>query len=363
MALFELSLPSGKLKASFRKHVLNFKKPAGTSRGVMNTKDCYLLEVYFEGEPNTVGTGECSPLWGLSIDPEESYEPILTALCQDINNYNSWLNNKLVNYPSILFGLEMALKDLESNGKRIFFPSNFTKRLDSVEINGLVWMGELSFMKEQIKTKLKDGYDCIKLKIGALNFDQEVQLIQSIREQYSKEELAIRVDANGAFSVEEAMDKLKTLNKLALHSIEQPIKAGNWNAMKSLCTSSPLPIALDEELIGVVEIDQQRELLQTIQPQYLILKPSLLGGFKATEQWIQLAEENNIAWWITSALESNVGLNAIAQFTYASGNKLPQGLGTGSLYTNNIGEVDFLKSNQFYFKEFNIPSNTNTTNS
>lgn len=355
MSLFNLHLPERKLKAYCKKHVLNFKVPAGTSRGVMHQKESFILYVEHVNSPGVVGVGECSPLWGLSIDPKEEYESLLRDICADINNYRAWMFDRLVDYPSIYFGLEMALKDLEQGGKRTLFPSKFSEGKDSIEINGLVWMGDIDSMENQIQAKLKDGYDCIKLKIGSLNFEDEIALLKAIRNKYPKEQLNIRLDANGAFSAKEAMGKLEKLSEFDIHSIEQPIKAGNWNAMKTICANSPIPIALDEELIGIVGWKKKLKLVKTIKPQYLIIKPSLVGGFKSTEGWINIAKAYNVGWWITSALESNVGLNAIAQFTYVTGNKMPQGLGTGSLYSNNVGEVNFLTSKQFNYRKFEIP--------
>ena len=239
-------------------------------------------------------------------------------------------------FPSIQFGIEMAFKSLENENEFELFPSAFTKGEEAIAINGLIWMGEKDFMKSQIEDKLKSGFNCIKMKIGAIDFDTEIELLKYIRSQYSAEEIELRVDANGAFDPKNALEKLKRLSELELHSIEQPIKQGNWEKMARLCAETPLPIALDEELIGVFEVTKKKKLLQTIQPQYLIFKPSLIGGFKGTQQWIDLAETNTIGWWNTSALESNIGLNAISQFTYEKNVTMPQGLGTGSLYTNNI---------------------------
>jgi len=355
MPLFNLNLPDRKLKAYCKKHVLNFKQAAGTSRGVMHQKECFIVYIEHVNNPGIFGIGECSPLWGLSIDPKEDYESLLRDICEDINNYRAWMFNRLVDYPSIYFGLEMALKDLEQGGTQKLFPSPFTNNQESIEINGLVWMGDIGFMEEQIQAKLNDGYDCIKLKIGSLHFEDEIALLREIRSKYSKEQLTIRLDANGAFPIKEAINKLERLSEFDIHSIEQPIKAGNWAAMKSICANSPIPIALDEELIGIVGWKKKQKLIQTIKPQYIILKPSLVGGFKSTEGWINIAKAYGVQWWITSALESNIGLNAIAQFTYITGNKMPQGLGTGGLYINNIGDVNFLESKQFNYRDFVIP--------
>ena len=363
--IFELSLPQTKLTAEWEKKVLQFKSPAGTSRGVLHTKDCFFLYIKSIESNQTnriIGTGECSPIWGLSLDNQDQYEPILNQLCKDINNYKVWLNDGLESFPSILFGLEMALKSLEQKGSRILFPSNFTHKNDSIKINGLVWMGDIDFMKKQIDKKIEEGYNCIKLKIGALNFESEIELIQQIRLKYSKELLEIRVDANGGFEFNSVMEKLKKLANLGIHSIEQPIPAGNWEQMSLLCETSPIPIALDEELIGVSD---KYGLLEKIKPQYIILKPSLLGGFSASEQWILAAEKLKINWWITSALESNIGLNAIAQFTYCTKNKLPQGLGTGAIYKKNIGKGNCLIGDKFFFKSVKVlktPKNRLKTN-
>lgn len=355
MPLFTLKHTDKWLKAHCKKQVLKFKQPAGTSRGVMMEKECYIIYIEYLNYPGVVGIGECSPLWGLSIDPKEGYESLLLDICADINNYKAWMYNRLIDYPSIYFGLEMALKDLEQGGKRILFPSKFTEFKDTIEINGLVWMGNIDFMEQQIQAKIKDGYDCIKLKIGSLEFDEEIKLLAQIRAKYPPEKLSIRLDANGAFSESEVEQKLEKLSTFDIHSIEQPIKAGNWKLMKTICASSPIPIALDEELIGIVGWAKKQDLIKTIRPQYIIIKPSLVGGFKSTEGWINIAKTYGVQWWITSALESNVGLNAIAQFTFATGNKLPQGLGTGSLFNNNIGDVNFLESKQFHFREFHVP--------
>ena len=238
MPLFNLHLPDRKLKAWYKKHVLKFKQAAGTSRGIMTEKETYVIYIQYTNYPELgTGVGECSPLWGLSIDPKEDYEELIRDICQDINNYRAWMYDRLVEYPSIYFGLETALKDLEQGGKRTLFASDFTKKKKSIHINGLVWMGELPFMKEQIAQKIADGYNCIKLKIGALDFEKEIALLTGIRAAYSPEQLEIRVDANGAFSIEEAQHKLEILSKFNLHSIEQPIKAGQWEEMKKLCIS------------------------------------------------------------------------------------------------------------------------------
>ena len=321
------------MKATYKKYTLNFKRPSGTSRGVLTTKETWFIILE---EENNFGIGECGILRTLSIDDRPDYEEKLKWTCQNIHLPKDELLAELVEFPSIQFGVEMALLSLKSQDPFQLFPSAFTKGEKGIPINGLIWMGEEAFMHEQIQQKLELGFSCIKLKIGAIDFDKEIALLQSIRKKYSASEIELRVDANGAFQPHEALQKLQRLSELDLHSIEQPIKQGQFSEMEKLCAETPLPIALDEELIGVFSVTKKEELLQTIQPQYIILKPSLIGGFKGTQEWIDLAEKQNIGWWITSALESNIGLNAISQFTFKQDSNMPQGLGTGSLYTNNI---------------------------
>lgn len=318
------------MKARFYKRTFQFKRPSGTSRGVLTEKHAWFLEVWNEENPKIIGTGECSIIPGLSPDYEndEQYEQKLISAC---NN----LSQDLSDFPSIQFGIETALLDLKNGGKGIIFDNDFTNGMQKIAINGLIWMGEEAFMQEQIEQKIAEGYTTIKLKIGAIDFDSEIALLKSIRSRFSSEQITLRVDANGAFSFEESLNKLSILSKLDIHSIEQPIKAGQWKEMSQLCLSTPIPIALDEELIGINLIEDKIKLLEVISPQYIILKPSLHGGIKGCKEWIELAEKLNISWWMTSALESNVGLNAICQFTAEYNNNLPQGLGTGSLYVEN----------------------------
>lgn len=321
------------IKASYKKYVLNFKNPSGTSRGILRTKETWFLVLEQKGK---VGYGETGLFRGLSIDDVPNYEEKLSWICKNINLGVKKLLIETVCFPSIQFSLEQAFLSLKSNNPFELFPSKFTKSNASIPINGLIWMGDKSFMKSQILEKLKAGFSCIKMKIGAINFDTEVSLLKYIRKEFSASDVELRVDANGAFSPNEALDKLQVLSALNLHSIEQPISQGQIKEMAELCLKSPLPIALDEELIGVFSSVKKREIIKTIKPHYIILKPSLVGGFSGTKEWIDVAEENNVEWWITSALESNIGLNAIAQFTYILDSKLPQGLGTGSLFNNNF---------------------------
>lgn len=321
------------MKASYKRHNLIFKRPSGTSRGVLTEKETWYIILE---DNNKKGIGECGILRSLSFDDRPNYEEKLKWVVDNIHLGQEVLWESLREWPSIQFGLEQAFLSLESQDPFVLFPSPFTKGEDSIDINGLVWMGEESFMKEQIDEKLKEGFTCVKLKIGAIDFERELGLLRYIRQHYTAEDIELRVDANGGFSPEEASDKLEILSHLDLHSIEQPIKQHQINAMATLCNNTPLPIALDEELIGVLSIEDKKELLDRINPQYIILKPSLIGGFKGSLEWITLAEKRNIRWWVTSALESNIGLNAIAQWTYTLNNMMPQGLGTGALYTNNI---------------------------
>lgn len=321
------------MKAKYIRHILNFKRPGGTSRGVLHQKETFYLLIE-KGEK--FGIGECGLLRGLSIDDRPDYEEKLQWVCDHISESKETLLEELRDFPSIQIGLETALISLNSRDPFEIFPSGFVRGTEAIPINGLVWMGDYQFMKEQISQKLEEGFSCIKMKIGAIDFEKELSLLKSIRKDFSASQIVLRVDANGAFHFEEAKEKLKILSELDLHSIEQPIKAGQWQEMAELCNETALPIALDEELIGVTKKGKKKELLETIKPQYIILKPSLVGGFHGTDQWISLAEDQGTGWWITSALESNIGLNAIAQYTFSKGVKMEQGLGTGSLYTNNI---------------------------
>ena len=321
------------MKATYFKHQLQFKRASGTSRGILTYKDTWFIQI----EKGTLkGIGECGMFKGLSIDDRSDFDTKLAWTCENIHLGLDVLLESLIEFPSIQFGLEMAFQSLKQKGSFELFPSDFTRGQDSIPINGLIWMGDKSFMNRQIKDKLAAGFTCIKLKIGAIDFDNELELIKSIRNEFDAETIEIRVDANGAFQPEEALEKLKLLSDYDLHSIEQPIKQGQLHEMAQLCSETPLPIALDEELIGVFSVTNKALLLQTIKPQYIILKPTLVGGFKGSQEWIALAESNTIGCWVTSALESNIGLNAIAQWTYNLNSPLPQGLGTGSLFTNNI---------------------------
>ncbi|MCU4175114.1 o-succinylbenzoate synthase [Carboxylicivirga sp. N1Y90] len=334
------------LKASFSKHILKFRKPGGTSRGVLYEKPSWYIKL--EDKKGNIGIGECSLIPGLSPDNMDQIELQLQLVCDHINDFREDFHARLVDWPAIRFALEMAFKGLETGNPYLLYPSLFTSGSDSIAINGLIWMGSVDDMNQQIEQKLDQGFSCLKLKIGALDFESEIEVLKNIRKRFSKEALELRVDANGAFAIEDAGNKLKELAQFDIHSIEQPIQAGQWEAMRLLCRNTPLAIALDEELIAVNQFAKKKELLALIEPQYIILKPSLLGGWKASEEWIAIAQQYNIAWWVTSALEGNVGLNAIAQWTYTLKNRMPQGLGTGQVYTNNVQSPLYLKGDALF---------------
>ena len=321
------------IKASYKKYLLNFKNPSGTSRGILRTKETWFIILEENGK---IGIGETGLFRGLSIDDVLNYEEQLNWVCENINLGLAYLLDEVFAFPSIQFGLEQAFLSLQSKNKFEIFPSEFTKGKEAIAINGLVWMGDQDFMKRQIKEKLKTGFSCIKMKIGAIDFEAEIRLLKSIRKEFSANEIELRVDANGGFTSENALEKLKVLSALEIHSIEQPIRQGQLDEMALLCEKTPLPIALDEELIGIFSGEEKQQLMATVKPQFIILKPSLVGGFGGSKEWIDIAQKNNVGWWITSALESNIGLSAIAQFTHTLQNKLPQGLGTGGLFTNNF---------------------------
>ncbi|MDG2370871.1 MAG: o-succinylbenzoate synthase [Flavobacteriales bacterium] len=333
------------LKADFTSHTLIFNNPSGTSRGVLNTKPSWFLRVWNENNPNIYGIGECSPIKGLSIDPIDAIDKKLTQICNNINNIDSI---DIDQFPCIKFGIETAFKDLKNGGRKIIFNNSFSRSQSKIKINGLIWMDNKEAMLNSIRIKIENGYNCLKLKIGAIDFSDELSLLAFIRKEFNSSELEIRVDANGAFIKENALLKLNSLAKFDIHSIEQPIKPKQFSTMNKLCNESPIPIALDEELIGIINNQSQENLLDTINPKYIVLKPSLLGGLDSTKSWIKLAEKRKIKWWVTSALESNIGLNSIAQFTAEFSNKLPQGLGTGQIYKNNIPSFLELKADELY---------------
>ena len=330
--------------------LLHFRQPAGTSRGTYTTRKVWYLHLTSPDFPGRVGIGECAPLPALSCDDLPDYEVILAKACRRLEERQGRLDvDSLCDYPSILFGLETAIRHFFA-GSWALCDTAFSRGEAGIPINGLIWMGDFDKMLSQIEKKMEAGFRCIKLKIGAINFEEELALLRHIRTRFSSKEIELRVDANGAFSPVDAMEKLKRLSELDLHSIEQPIRQGQWREMARLCARTPVPIALDEELIGVNDAGQKRELLEAIRPRYIILKPALAGGFSGTEEWIRLAEARGIGWWGTSALESNIGLSALAQWTYGLQNPMPQGLGTGLLYTNNIPSPLQLTGERLYYR-------------
>lgn len=322
------------LKAAYTPYNLIFKEPAITSRAVMTEKLTYFVKIWDDEDPLRYGVGECALFKGLSYDDRTDYEMMLTQACRDIA---SFVPEKYQEYPSILFGIETAFSDFIHGGIRKPF---IGKQFDDgrpIVINGLVWMGNKEQMIRRVDEKLKAGFKCVKFKIGGIDFDEEFDIVRTVRNHFPAKDLEIRLDANGGFSPLEAMNKLELLSQLDIHSIEQPIKPRQWSKMKELCDNSPIDIALDEELIGLIRNEDREEMLDTIKPQYIILKPSLCGGFSGAEAWIRFAESRGIGWWATSALESNIGLNAIARWVDNYSPEMPQGLGTGNLYENNIG--------------------------
>lgn len=334
------------LNIAFQPHTLLFRKEAGTSRGVLTDKTSWIIQITDSEQPGVYGIGECGPLKGLSTDDIPDFESRLSSVCAVFNeldlevfpfNLGIILDQIVpVDLPSVRFGIEMALLDIMNGGQHIYFDNAFTKGQAGIPMNGLIWMGSYDQMMEQVEQKLDEGYTTLKMKVGAIDFEQECRLLSVIRSRYGAQEITLRVDANGAFSTNDAMVKLEQLAAFQLHSIEQPIRAGQVDCIAELCEISPIPIALDEELIGISDYRQKFALLKKIKPQFVILKPTLLGGFRHTKEWIEIANRLNIPWWITSALESNIGLSAIAQFTASFDNRLPQGLGTGQLYHNNF---------------------------
>ncbi len=336
------------MQAYYKKYILDFKRLSGTSRGVLRQKVTWFLILEDHGKK---GIGECGLLRGLSFDDVDGYEDKLAWTCDNIALGCVALWEALSDFPSIQFGVEQAFLSLQSENPFVLFASDFVEKGSPIPINGLIWMGDEGFMHDQIDQKLSEGFRCIKIKIGAIDFETEISLLASIRRKYSQEQIELRVDANGAFEPPKALENLNRLAQYDLHSIEQPIRQGNPEAMRLLCEVTPIPIALDEELIGIPDVTKKQNLLQTIKPQYIILKPSFVGGYRGSKEWIDLAEKEDIGWWITSALESNIGLNAIAQWAYTLRSQMPQGLGTGSLYTNNFESPLEVENGELFYKK------------
>jgi o-succinylbenzoate synthase len=346
------------LLIQYQPYLFHFNFAAGTSRGVLREKKSWFVKVSDHEQPGIFGYGECGPLAGLSTDDIPDFEAKLTEICQlfnslelDVFPFNLPIILEQVipsQFPSIRFGIEMALLDFMNGGTQVQYPNGFSQKRQGIPINGLIWMGSEAFMHSQINEKIAQGFTTIKLKVGALDFEQECRILYSLRSRYSPEEISLRVDANGAFEAHNALEKLNRLAEFSLHSIEQPVAAGQPELMARLVATSPIPIALDEELIGKMDYMEKFSLLKAIHPPYIILKPTLLGGFQQCREWIEIAQRLSIAWWITSALESNVGLNAIAQFTAQFAPLLPQGLGTGQIYQNNFRSPLSIQNGSLY---------------
>jgi o-succinylbenzoate synthase len=334
------------IKATINKVDFQFITPGQTSRGTLYSKPSWFFTLFQE---DRIGIGECSVIPGLNPEFKEGYEQKVHEVGEKINLGDIIQLSDLDDFPSIQFGLETALIDLNQAPQGVLFPSAFTYGDQGIAINGLIWMGSKSEMKNHIREKLIAGFKVLKLKVGALDFKEELDLLKNIRKEFNSKYLEIRLDANGAFSPNEAIEKLKWLSDYQIHSIEQPIKEGNWDEMAKLCRTTPLPIALDEELIGIRSLESKKDLLLQINPHYIILKPSLLGGLEKSQEWIKLAEDQNIGWWATSVLESNIGLNAIAQWVFTQKPQMVQGLGTGQVFSNNITSPLELRGPELFY--------------
>lgn len=348
------------LRASYFRKVFTFNFKARTSRGLMKDKTSWFIKLWHEEFPECYGLGECGPLPGLSVDAKPDFEDKLRNIINAINESNYAEGNTHdqlmalvpVDYPSIVFGLETAFLDLSNGGGRVIYRNRFLEG-EQIPINGLIWMGDMDFMMGQISIKVSEGFRCVKLKVGGLDFDRECDILHYIRKRYFRENIIIRLDANGAFKLDDALYKLEQLAKYDIHSIEQPIKP-NLPEMEELCRKSPIAVALDEELIGKYRPQEKADLLHRLNPDYIILKPTLHGGLRGCAEWIDIAEKQNTGWWITSALESSIGLNAICQFTANYDVELPQGLGTGMIYENNFSSPLEVKSGHIFYNKRNL---------
>ena len=338
------------MEANFVRYLMNFYNTVGTSRGTMEVRETWFLFIKDNGR---LGMGECGMLKGLSCDDLPDFEEKLQWVCDHIQLGEIQLYQAMREYPAIQFGIEQAFLSFHSPHPGLLFPSEFTAGKKSIPINGLLWMGKPTEIRQQFEDKV-GHFPCVKMKVGALNFQTELDLLSEFRAQYPPDQLEIRLDANGAFTPENVEERLAQLAEFSIHSIEQPIRPKQYDLMRDLCQTSPIPIALDEELIGIFDREDKEKLLDTIQPQYIILKPSFVGGFRGSQEWIDLANERNIGWWITSALESNVGLNAIAQWTFTLGSSMPQGLGTGSLYRNNFQSPLTIKEGHLWHQDIDL---------
>lgn len=324
------------IRARWTENLLTPRFPLGTSKGTITERTVWYLSAWEEDRPDIIGVGEVALFPGHSREFPADVRTKLVELCADTSDWEDRLTGDLVDVPSVRFAVEQCLKDLEASGSKVLFPSEFTLGRKGIPINGLVWMGDRSEMRARIRERLAAGYACIKMKIGAIGIEEEIAILREVRNEFGPEEVVLRVDANGAFDARSAPAILVRLAELGVESIEQPVPAGLYEVMAELCADPPLPIALDEDLIGHNTYDAKVDLLDAVKPQAIVIKPSLVGGWKAAHDWIRLAEARGVRWWITSALESTIGLNAIAQWTATLGVTAPQGLGTGGVYTNNI---------------------------
>ena len=324
------------IAARWIEHTLQPRFELGTSKGAINARSVWYLLAWHTERPELVGIGEAALFPGHSKEFPADVKTKLIELCADTHEWQRRLTTDLVDVPSVRFAVEQCLRDLEVSGTKQLFPSPFLLGHQHIPINGLVWMGDKATMKQRIREQIEKGFTTVKMKIGAIGIDDELELLAAVRHEFGPNEITLRVDANGAFGARDAMNVLNRLADLQVHSIEQPVHAGLFEVMAELCERSPVPIALDEDLIGLNTRDAKVDLLNNVKPQYIVIKPSLVGGWAATQEWIELAKARNIGWWITSALESSIGLNAIAQYTASLNVTMPQGLGTGNVYSNNI---------------------------
>ncbi len=348
------------MKALIKKYPLKFKFDAGTSRGVLREKTSCFIAIFDERDPSCFGLGECGPLPGLSPDLNNDLDTEIQRVCSRFellreiisDDVNSLLRNLVKeDYPALRFAVETALMDYINDGQRLFYKNKFSSGEQGIPINGLVWMGNKDFMLSQVREKIEHGFDCIKIKVGAIDLESELQVLKSIRSKYSKDQISIRLDANGAFNAHTVAQALGQMAVYDIHSIEQPVPAGHWDLMANVCRNSPIPVALDEELIGINSLNEKNEVLRYLRPSYIILKPTLLGGMSACNDWIRLANGMGIGWWVTSALESNIGLNAIAQYTAQLSVNIHQGLGTGMLYHNNIPSPLTIRNGKLWYSK------------
>lgn len=333
-------------RAAFRKYTLRFKQPMGTSRGTLHERETFLLSIESDGK---MGVGECAPLTGLSPDLKSDVEAKLREICEGLDRGELPRDADLRDWPAVQFSLESALRDLQTGGRHLLFESGFTLGKASLATNGLVVMAEPENMFRQVKEKVAAGFHCIKIKVGALDFDAECHLLQKIRAHFPPEQIELRLDANGAFGENDVLEKLERLAQFEIHSIEQPVKTRQWDAMAYVCRHGPIPVAWDEELIGISDPEEKMALVEAFRPSFLVLKPTLLGGFKACEEWVAVARKFDVGFWVTSALESNIGLNFISQWAATLDIGFPQGLGTGQLFQQNFPSPLLLQNGRLHF--------------